>query len=73
MLLKKFSSFSLFLGILSSITCQGVNGAGSTSGSKSDYIYIEKEKQGNEEISEKEDSLPGKFKNKLKQAKDFVY
>ena len=73
MLLKKFSSFTLFLGILSSITCQGVSGAGSTSGSKGDYIYIEKEKQGDRESSEKEKSLLNKVKNKLKQAKDFVY
>ena len=73
MLIKKFSSVALFLGILSSITCQGASGAGSTSGSKGDYIYIEKEKQGDRESSEKEKSLLNKVKNKLKQAKDFVY
>jgi hypothetical protein len=68
----------LFLGILSSITCQGVSGAGENCGGKSRYIYIESAGQSNENIGYKEaegeeESLVSRAKNKLKQAKDFVY
>ena len=73
----------MFLGILSSITCQGVSGNGSTFGGKGGYIYIEdggqsnenighKEAEGEEEVEGKKGSLVSRVKNKLKQAKDFV-
>ena len=73
MLLKKCSSFTLFLGILSSITCQGVSGTGDVFGGKSDYIYIDENSgQSSEEVKGEEESLVSKAKNKLKQAKNFI-
>ena len=82
MLLKRFGSFTLLLGILSSITCQSVSGTGDSSGSKSDYIYVKNDEQSNEDIEDKEvegerlegeeESLVSSVKNKLKKAKEFI-
>jgi len=76
MFLKKFSSFTLFLGILSSITCQGVSGAGENCGGKSRYIYIESAGQSNENIGYKEaegeeESLVSRAKKQVKTSERF--
>jgi|GEM_PF-5974819 hypothetical protein len=64
-MLKKFSSFTLFLGILSSITCQGVNGAGANFKDRNNQV-IEQRVQKKEKEVETVDRAENKGEDKLK-------
>ena len=64
-MLKKVSSFTLFLGILSSITCQGVNGAGANFKDRNNQV-IEQRVQKKEKEVETVDRAENKGEDKLK-------
>lgn len=64
MLLKTFGSFSLIFGVLSSIACQGANGAENPV-IKGNYVYIEKDKQGSKEDTEKTEAVIREIESEL--------
>jgi|GEM_PF-7090788 len=73
MLLKKFNSLALLFGLIGSLECQGVSGAGKVSRVKDNYIYISGNEKRCKRSDEKANALLSTVKKKLEKTKDFIY
>lgn len=73
MLLKKINSLVLCFGLIGSLECQGVSGAGKVSRVKDDNVYISGNEKRCKRSDEKANALLSTVKKKLEKTKDFIY